>query len=109
MAISSSVRTALERYRDRLRLRFGERLRAVVLFGSHARGQAHEDSDVDVLVVVDGLTSLEAWEAAGDVAPVAIETRLPLAPLPISTERLESLRKSERLLAQVIDSEGIAL
>ncbi|MBK8096833.1 MAG: nucleotidyltransferase domain-containing protein [Planctomycetes bacterium] len=29
------------------------------LFGSRARGQGHKDSDLDVLVVIDDLTSAE--------------------------------------------------
>jgi len=32
---------------------YGGRLRQVVLFGSWARGQAHEESDVDLVVVLD--------------------------------------------------------
>lgn len=32
---------------------YGDRLRAVVLFGSWVRGQAHEESDVDLMVVLD--------------------------------------------------------
>ena len=32
---------------------YGDRLRQVVLFGSWARGQAHEESDVDLVVVLD--------------------------------------------------------
>lgn len=33
----------------------GDRLRAVVLYGSRARGDQHQDSDWDLLVIVDGL------------------------------------------------------
>jgi type I restriction enzyme S subunit len=32
---------------------FGDRLRRVVLFGSCARSEADEDSDVDILVILD--------------------------------------------------------
>ena len=32
---------------------YGDRLRQVVLFGSWVRGEAHEESDVDLLVVLD--------------------------------------------------------
>jgi Nucleotidyltransferase domain len=32
---------------------YGDRLREVVLFGSWVRGQAHEESDVDLVVVLD--------------------------------------------------------
>jgi uncharacterized protein (UPF0332 family) len=39
---------------------FGDRLRDVVLIGSRARGQAHPESDVDLLVVLDRVDSLWA-------------------------------------------------
>lgn len=32
---------------------YGERLRGLYLFGSHARGEAGPDSDIDLLVVLD--------------------------------------------------------
>lgn len=32
---------------------YGDRLQQVVLFGSWARGQAHEESDVDLVVVLE--------------------------------------------------------
>lgn len=40
-----------------LRQLYGDRLRAVVLFGSWARGDATADSDVDLLVVLDEVYS----------------------------------------------------
>jgi predicted nucleotidyltransferase len=54
-----ALRARLEALRARLRVTFGERLRDVRLFGSYARGEADEDSDVDVLIVIDELTNLE--------------------------------------------------
>ncbi|HEY3234547.1 MAG TPA: HEPN domain-containing protein, partial [Polyangiaceae bacterium] len=44
--------------------------------------------------------------AAGEVAAVQVATGLPLAPLPMSTEQLEALRRAERALARDIDDEG---
>jgi len=38
---------------EELRRLYGKRLRKVVLFGSWARGDAHPDSDIDLLVVLD--------------------------------------------------------
>lgn len=40
---------------DALRAALGERLVAVVLFGSRARGDAHDGSDWDMLVIAEGL------------------------------------------------------
>ena len=47
-----------------LELHFGERLRAVVLYGSYARGDYHDESDVDVMVTLrdEQLDSIaEVW------------------------------------------------
>jgi len=46
------IRIAEEAAR-RLKEAYGGRLRQVVLFGSWVRGDAHEESDVDLLVVLD--------------------------------------------------------
>jgi predicted nucleotidyltransferase len=44
-----------ERLRDALRSRFGQGLASLVLYGSRARGTHRADSDIDVLIVIDGL------------------------------------------------------
>jgi len=107
--IPRSLRPALDGYAARLRARFGERLRDVRLFGSFARGEAGPRSDVDVLVVVDGLTDAEIGDAAGEAAPVIVETGVPLAPVAMSTSRLERLREEERSFARALDTEGISV
>jgi uncharacterized protein (UPF0332 family) len=49
---------------DDLRRVYGDRLRRVLLFGSWARGDAHPESDIDLLVVLDRLDS--PWEELAD-------------------------------------------
>jgi len=43
----------LHEFREGLERIYGPRLRGVYLFGSYARGEADEESDMDVLVVLD--------------------------------------------------------
>lgn len=108
-AIPASLRPALEAYQERLRSAFGARLREVRLFGSFARGEATETSDVDVLVLVDDLTSLEMLTAVGEATPVLLDTGLPLSPVAMSTEHFEALRRGERAFARALDQDGIRL
>ena len=43
-----------------LKDKYGDNIRKVILYGSHARGEATEDSDVDVMIVVsDDVDNLE--------------------------------------------------
>ena len=104
-----ALRLALTEYAEQLRPLFGERLLELRLFGSYARGEAHEDSDVDVLVLIEGLTDLEIGVVAGEVAPIIQQTGLALAPLPMSKERLATLRHQRRALATALDRDGISL
>ena len=60
-------------------------LRAVYLFGSHARGEAQSDSDVDLCLVADGAerqlaTAAQFREAIWDVWPRPAFTLVPIAP-----------------------------
>jgi uncharacterized protein (UPF0332 family)/predicted nucleotidyltransferase len=50
--LPSRVAEALLRFRDNLLARFPDQIKHVILYGSFARGEAHEESDIDVMVVV---------------------------------------------------------
>lgn len=54
MNLSTKTQNIVTELRDRLKAVYGERLYRFVLFGSHARGEARPDSDIDVLVVLTG-------------------------------------------------------
>ena len=52
--MNARVKTILGELRSGLQSLYGERLLRLVLFGSHARGDAVPGSDIDVLVVLRG-------------------------------------------------------
>jgi predicted nucleotidyltransferase len=47
---------------------YGERIKQVMVYGSYARGKATEESDIDVLIVVDdSLNSFEVRKSLSDI------------------------------------------
>ena len=100
------LRPVLRDLEAALRSCFGARLRDVQLFGSYARGEATEDSDIDVLVLIDGLAQGEIALVSDCATTVALVRGTALAPLPISTVRFEQMSATGRGLAAEIGRDG---
>ncbi|GAB3895730.1 hypothetical protein GCM10028803_12550 [Larkinella knui] len=53
MAIVTDLETVHREVTDIMKRHYGDRLAKILLFGSYARGDFHEESDVDYLVLLD--------------------------------------------------------
>jgi len=84
VTIPRTVEETLDAFVAGVRARFGARVAGIRLFGSYARGEANDESDVDCLVLLDhvereddrAITDLSAdltWQLAG----VVIDSLLP--------------------------------
>lgn len=82
---------------------------AVRLFGSHARGEASEESDIDLLVLLEGLTHAEKVRAIELGAEVSLETDTWLSPLVMAPAAFRDLIRLEARLALDIEREGVSL
>lgn len=59
-------------FRGRLQVLLGTRLRDLRLFGSKARGEDHDESDIDLLVLIDDADTPTRWQitdAAHAISP----------------------------------------
>jgi hypothetical protein len=56
MRTNEQIPPVAKEYADEVRRKLGNRVQRIVLFGSHARGDATEASDYDFAVVVDAAT-----------------------------------------------------
>lgn len=86
-----------------------EPLRQVILFGSHARGEARPDSDVDLCLVADGAerqyeTATTWLRAIWDVRPKPSFTLIPLTP-----ERLREKQAVGDFFFGTVLQEGVLL
>ena len=106
--MTASLRIALAEARQRLAALYGERLRRVVLFGSQARGDARPESDVDVLVVLEGPFNL--YEETKRLAWLGIDLferyRLDFSFKPYAETDYEDVR---RPFMRNVHSEGVEL
>ena len=68
------VRALGGRIRQFLEAKYGSGIKAVILYGSYARGTATEDSDVDFLVVVDD--SLKPHEVRTSLSDLLLDILL---------------------------------
>ena len=107
--ISDKERLLLNHLRKRLEERCGNRLEQFVLFGSRARGDADENSDLDILIVINKLTSKEKSDLLDEAFDMALAEEIPLSPLIVSSDWFETLKKRERRLVLDIEKEGISL
>ena len=89
---------------DLLKDRLGNKLHAVVLYGSVARGEAHADSDVDLLVVSDPPPVPKLIDEVAYDIDFAAQFTTFLAPIELSPEQMRDwLRRGDPFLERVLD------
>jgi predicted nucleotidyltransferase len=101
--------TILRELKRSLKSFLGDQLVSIVLFGSMARGDYHDASDIDVAVIVRGLTRRMKGQILDEVAELELEHHTPLSVLVFSEEEFNHLKKRERRIALDIEREGISL
>lgn len=100
-------RTIAEDFARHLKAKYGERIERIILFGSVARGEVREDSDVDLLVVTpeDGL-GLQ-WDVAGDSTELLLREGVLVSALVVTQK--EWRKSGGTAFGRRVASEGLSL
>lgn len=79
--------------RTRLVRAHGKRLRGIILYGSEARGESRPDSDIDLLVLLDGpVDALHDLQTNMDALyPLAVEIGRRISPKPVDATEYETV------------------
>jgi uncharacterized protein len=74
-----------QRLKHSLQAAFGPRLRGVLVYGSHARGAARPDSDLDVMVLLEGPVrqGADLDTAIRAIYPLQLDYELPIHAVPV--------------------------
>ncbi|SEI66260.1 Nucleotidyltransferase domain-containing protein [Dyadobacter sp. SG02] len=107
--VPESIAKLTEEFVAGIRTLYGERLDKVILFGSYARGEQHEESDVDFLVVLNDErinAFAEISRMSGISAELGLKYSFWISTVPISINRL---LQGEVALAINVRKEGIVV
>ena len=99
--------SALERIAERLKREY--RAEQVILYGSVARGEATQHSDIDLLVVAPTTQKFYLRMASALGVVRDLSRGLPLSPIVLTPEELEKHLKSCNPFVEEIIREGISL
>ena len=89
-----------------LRGLYGERFRGLLLFGSYARGEADEGSDVDLLLLLDGpVETAREIVRSGDVSsPLSLAHDIVLSVIPVS---FQAYQKADTIFFHNVRAEAV--
>lgn len=83
--LTSEEKLAISEFAELLRQKFPALIKEIILFGSKVRGNSEEDSDIDILIVLNNLT----WETKKTISELAANENINHNVL-ISTVRYDS-------------------
>jgi len=105
--LSAAEKAALTVFMARVRELLGSDLKSARLFGSRARGEGHEHSDLDIALVVAPPWRARRYEIYDLAYDIGFEHRVTLAPMVLEQPRFQDLKERERLIVQEIERDGI--
>jgi predicted nucleotidyltransferase len=111
--LTASERRALAELVERLRQRYGDDLLRVALFGSKARGNFDEESDLDVLVVVKHIPDETYWQHRSEIVDhtydLELEHDVVFSLLVLDEGEHSRMRQWNLLINRNIERDGIDL
>ncbi|NKQ37725.1 MAG: nucleotidyltransferase domain-containing protein [Chloroflexi bacterium] len=89
-----STQQAIRQFKQAVKEIYGPRLKKIVLYGSWARGDASEESDIDLMIVLSGRVQpgLELDRMIDAITDVNLEYDVLISVLPVSEDNFNTLR-----------------
>lgn len=103
--MDQDVRGVIAHYKQKLES-LGIRVRKIILFGSHAAGQAHPYSDIDLVVISDDFKNMDLWERLALLGRARAKIRRPMDILGY-TEEEYTARSSGSFIGDEVKPKGI--
>lgn len=95
----------ISEYKQKLKA-LGISVKKIILYGSHAVGNAREDSDMDLVVVSEDFKNMDIWERLCLLGRARIGIRRPMEIMGFTEEELES-EDSDNFIKDEVKSKGV--
>jgi predicted nucleotidyltransferase len=106
--LTEKEKQAVKELIDELKELYGDNLSCVILYGSKARGDATEDSDIDILVVLKNIQNFSSERKKVKEISWRLSYKYELLLTVIIRSEQEYMQKDTPLLMN-IEKEGVAL
>ncbi len=107
--LSIKENQAIEEFRDKLTESFSLEIKSITLFGSKARGEKKDYSDIDLLVVVEKET-LSLWDRIQSISSeTSLKYNLLLSVKVIDQSHMQFLKKVQSSFIKNIAREGSSI
>ncbi len=100
---------ALQEFVKRAKKNYADKIQKIILFGSCARGEDREDSDIDVLVVTTEKRFEMQKNLSGIAVDILLETGEYISAKAVSTEEYSFMKEINTGFYQNIAREGVPI
>jgi predicted nucleotidyltransferase len=107
LKLTAEEQAWLDAYRDSLNKQHPEVVREMLIYGSKARGQAHADSDLDVLLIVKDDAAGRKSDLRWIGYLLAAKTDVLPSILAYTEEEWESRRRSGSTFRKAVERDGV--
>lgn len=107
--LSASEQEALDKFKNFLLTNYSDRIELLKLFGSKARGSSEEDSDIDILLVVDTEDRKFDNEIYDLMSELSINYGALISPVVFMRGEFEFYKKARSPIIKNIEREGITI
>ena len=104
--LTPQEKKALVRFKTRVQQVFGDQVVGFRLFGSRAREEGDENSDLDILVLLKEAPTSSRGQIFEIAADIFLECETHISPLVMSQAHFEEMKRRERLLPLEIERDG---
>lgn len=100
---------ALQEFLKIAKQKHGDKIEQIILFGSYARGEATEESDIDILVITGGNRFEMQKNLSGIAVDILLDTGEYISAKAVSTEEYSFMEKIKTGFYQNIAKEGVVV